>query len=142
MIVNEKELLTYYFNSVRGKNALSKYKTKLPFKPSEQMAGLIGDIFGDGHLQGDPKWRIDYTSKSKDELKRFEKEIIDVFNVWGKIRECKTNTYGKTFNYGVNYKAVAITLHLFGAPSGNKVLQNFDIPQWILENKKFFRRFI
>lgn len=140
MKVTKKELLKYYKNSKRGESALQNYK--FPFNPSVQMAGIIGDICGDGHLQGDPKWRIDYTSKSKDELKRFEKEIEMVFGVRGKIRECRTNTYGKTFNYGVNYKAVAITLYLFGAPGGNKVLQSFKIPGWIIDDKEIFRRFI
>ena len=42
----------------------------------------------------------------------------------------------------MNYKAVAVILFLFGAPKGNKVLQPFKIPNWILEDKEFFRRFI
>jgi len=140
MNITKKELLKYYKNSKRGEKALQNYP--FPFKPSVQLAGIMGDLFGDGHLQGNPKWRIDYTSKSTTELKRFEKEIKEIFNVKGKIRECSTNKYGKTFNYGINYKAVAITLYLFGAPGGNKVLQPFKIPHWILDDKESFRRFI
>lgn len=140
MIVAREDLIGFYKNQKRGERALQDYP--FPFGPSEQLAGIIGDIFGDGHLQGNPKWRIDYTSKSTDELNRFEGEIEKVFGAKGKIRECTTNRYGTTFNYGVNYKAVAIILYLFGAPAGNKVLQPIKIPDWILNNKKFFKRFI
>ena len=96
---------------------------------------------GDGHLQHPPKNRLDYTSKSIKELNRFGKEIYDVFKINGKIRKCSTNKY-KTYNYGVNNKTLALFLHSIGVPAGAKVFQDFRVPKWILQDRRFFARFI
>ena len=53
------------------------------------LAGIVADIMGDGHLQGPPKWRMDYTSKDITELERFNNEIKGLFGYSGKIRKNK-----------------------------------------------------
>jgi len=138
----KEDILKIYKSENAGRKALEKYSHLFPIRPSERIAGIIGDIFGDGHMQGNPKWRFDYTSKSIKELKRFEKEIYKEFKIKGKIRECKTNMWGTTYNYGVNSKVISRVLFSFGAPVGNKVLNPLKIPKWILNDKRFFRRFI
>ena len=127
-----------------GKNKLNldpRAASWFPLYPSEKLAGLVADLMGDGHLQGNPKWRFDYCSGSEDELYRFEESVVSLFGVKGKIRKCTANKYG-TMNYGVNCRSLAKTLFLIGVPTGNKVIRNYPIPSWILVNKEFFSSFV
>lgn len=141
VILRYKEFLeTYKTRSYRIKH-LEKYKDLFPIKANKTLAGIVADLIGDGHLQGDPIWRIDFTSKSIKELRRFEKEIYSIFQIKGTIRECKSNTFGKTYNIGINCSPIARILYLIGVPNGQKVLKKFDIPLWIKNDKECFRRF-
>jgi hypothetical protein len=45
-------------------------------------------------------------------------------------------------NLGVNNKPLGRVLQFIGVPAGAKVFKSFAIPDWILENKRFFSRFI
>ena len=131
---------TYKTRSHRIRH-LENYKNLFPVKANIVLAGIIADLIGDGNLQADPKWRIDFTSKSKSELRRFEKEILSLFNVKCKIRMCSSNIYGETYNISMNCSPITRILFLCGVVSGQKVLVDFDIPIWIKKDKKCFRRF-
>lgn len=133
-------LKTYKTRGYRIRH-LENYRKFFPINSSEGLAGIVGDLISDGHLQGNPKWRIDFTSKSKKELKRFEKEIYLLFEIKGKIRECTTNKLSKSYNLGINCSPVSRILFLCGVPSGQKVLSPFKIPYWIKRDKECFRRF-
>ena len=141
-IVTYNDILKTYTSKDAGIKALEKIKQITPIYSSTRLAGIVGDLFGDGHLQGPNKWRIDYTSGSVPELKRFGREIYIQFGRKGKIRKCTTNKLGVTYNYGFNNKPIARVLFLCGVPAGNKVMQNLQIPSWILNNKFYFTRFI
>ena len=134
-----KFLKTYKTRGYRIKH-LENYKPLFPIKTNPKLSGIIADLIGDGILQGDPKWRLDFTSNEVDELKRFEKEIFSLFSVRGKIRKCSSNKYS-TYNIAINSSPIARILYLCGVPSGQKVLKSFKIPSWILEDKECFRRF-
>ncbi len=141
ILLKYEDVLNTYKSKEHGKKALLPYLDWFPIKASRELAGVIADLMGDGHLQGSPKLRIDYTSKSTEELRRFEKEIIYLFNIKGKIRKCRTNKYN-TYNIGINNKPLARVLKSIGVPPGSKVLSSFSIPLWILSDKTFFSRFI
>jgi hypothetical protein len=132
-------LKTYKTRGYRLKH-LEKYKSFFPIKSSPRLAGIIADLMGDGHLQGEPKWRIDFTSKDNFELLRFGDEMNKLFNIDSKIRKCTSNKYN-TSNIAINCSPVARILFLCGASVGQKVLQSFSIPSWILKDKECFRRF-
>ena len=141
VILRYKDFIkTYKTRGYRIKH-LENYKHLFPIKSSITLSGIVADLICDGNLQGDPKWRIDFTSKSIEELKRFEKEIMSLFNVKCKIRECKSNLFGKTYNISMNCSPIARILFLCGVPSGQKVLTSFNIPDWIKKDKKYFKRF-
>ena len=112
-LINKEDILLLY----KDEHYVEKILEEYPVDYSEILAGIVGDLIGDGHLQGNPKWRIDYTSNSIDELKRFEDTIFKIFKIKGKIRTCSTNKFGKTYNYGVNCKSIAIILNSLGVPS-------------------------
>lgn len=141
VLLNFEDVLNTYKSQPSGQLALVKYKHWFPIIKSPELAGIVADLMGDGHLQAAPKLRLDYTSKSTEELDRFNKEIYNLFKINGKIRKCKTNLY-HTYNLGINNKPLARVLILLGIPSGSKVLSNFQIPEWILTDKKLFARFI
>ena len=141
ILVNKTNFVNSYEIKECGFKAYEKYRCWFPVKPSERLAGIIADLMGDGHIQGNGPWRLDFTSKYKKELLRFENEIYSLFKVKGKIRPCTTNKYS-TYNYGVNCKPLIKILEICGAPSGAKVLKSFKISDWIINNKKYYKSFI
>ncbi len=141
ILVNINDILDTYKSKQHGIKIFSKYKYWFPIKPSQRLAGIVADLMGDGHLQDHPKLRLDYTSKSITELERFNQEIFYLFGIKGKIRDCTTNKYN-TKNLGINNKLLARILKLIGVPTGAKVFKEFSIPNWILEDKELFVRFI
>ena len=142
LLITYKDLLNLYMNEEIGNLYIRKYKKWFPILGSVELSGIIADLMSDGHLQGKPRWRFDYTYKNEDEKERFEKELISLFNIKGKSRPCTTNKFSKTYNYGVNCKALGRVMYLCGVPTGNKVLKKYSIPKWILDDREFFRRFI
>ncbi|MEK6924718.1 MAG: hypothetical protein AABW71_00590 [Nanoarchaeota archaeon] len=140
IILTYEDLLTTYKTRTHRIRHLKDYTHLFPINANETLAGIVADLMGDGNLQKTPVWRIDFTSKDLEELKRFETEMLKNFNINGKIRPCSTNKY-HTYNIGFNCAPVARILYLAGVPAGQKVLQKFDLPNWIKEDKDYFRRF-
>lgn len=140
LVTLEDVLKTYKFKKA-GNNAMEPYVRWFPLKPTAELAGVVADLICDGHLQGEPKWRVDFTFKLIEDKERFENEVKKIFGVTGKSRPCKTNEFSITYNYGLNCGPLARTLYLCGVPAGNKVLNEFEFPIWILKDKKFFREF-
>jgi hypothetical protein len=140
VILRYNDFLKTYKTRSHRINHLVNYEKWFPVNASETLAGIVGDLVSDGSLQGEDKWRIDFTSKSIDELKRFENEVYYLFKIRGKVRRCTSNKY-KTYNLGINCSPLARVLFLCGVPAGNKVKQDFYIPLWILNNRKYFKRF-
>lgn len=136
-----EEVLGTYKTREAGIKALSKYRCWFPLPLSPQLAGIVADLMGDGHLQY-PKWRMDYTSASIEELERFNKEIRELFGYSGHIRQVTQNTFGESYLLGLNCNQLGRVMHLCGVPRGAKVLTPFGIPQWITEDKECFRRFM
>lgn len=79
ILLTKRDVLKTYKSKVAGLKVLEKYDSWFPVYLSPELAGVIGDIMGDGHLQGVSKWRLDYTSKSLDELNRFGNYSIPAF---------------------------------------------------------------
>lgn len=140
-ILDVNDVLRTYNYREAGKRALSKHVDWFPVRASLSLAGIVADLMGDGNLQGAPEWRIYYTSKRTSELKRFEKEIFKLFGLRGDIRVCSTNKYG-TQNIGFYNRVLSRTLNVVGVPAGQKVLNRFSVPTWILEDSLLFSVFI
>ena len=76
ILVNKSDVLDTYKSKQHGIKSFSKYNPWFPIRSSPKLAGIVADLMGDGHLQGYPKLRLDYTSKSILELERFNQEIF------------------------------------------------------------------
>jgi len=142
LLITSNDVLKLYKSNAKAKKQLYRYKSWFPLIGSKKLSGVVADLMCDGHLQGDPWWRFDYTFKLFEEKNRFENEIFSLFGIKGRARPCTTNKFSKTFNYGVNCRPLARLLCLCGVPSGNKVLTKYSIPHWILNDKENFRRFV
>jgi hypothetical protein len=141
-IINFEQVLDTYKCKKSGKNSLSKYKEWFPLYLNPQIAGIVADLMADGHLQKGRFWRMDYCSKSKEELNRLNIEINEVFGYSGAIRPCTTNRYGETYLLAISCQPIGRIMTLCGVPRGAKVLTKFNIPEWIINDKECFRRFI
>ncbi len=142
VLIRKEDVLNLFKIRTNGKKVVNLHSQWFPVVASPKLAGIVADLMGDGHLQGFKLWRIDFTSKDKLELRRFESTVFSLFGVRGKIRPCNGNKFGKTFNIGINNKLLARILFLVGVPPGCKVKTKFLIPNWILEDKEYFRTFV
>lgn len=141
-LVTKSQYISTYKSESHGRKYADKNDNWFPVEESCQLAGLIGDLTTDGHVQGYDKLRFDFTASNKDKLLRFEDTLKDIFGVEGKIRENKTNPYSTSFNYGVNCKPLTRILIECGVPTGNKVKTKFNVPKWIQEDKDYFTAYI
>lgn len=101
---------------------------------SNKLAEFFGIMMGDGGMN---KFQIKITLHHKDDL-GFTKYVISL--IWSLFR-IKPSVYHRP-KLSVNDLAISRVelvdyLHLIGLPIGNKVKQNFNIPNWIKRNKNF-----
>lgn len=141
-IVTKSDYISTYKSKQHGVKFANKYEEWFPVKESCQLAGIVGDLTTDGHVQGYDKLRFDFTAGSKDKLLRFEERLKELFSIEGKVRENRTNPYSTSFNYGVNSKPLTRILIECGVPTGNKVKTKFNVPEWIQQDKEYFTAYI
>jgi len=141
IILRYSDFLETYKTRGYRLNHLQKYKKLFPIKSSPILAGLVGDLISDGHLQGNPIWRMDFTSKNIDELNSFNKRMKSLFGIDSKIRKCTSNKYSESFNLGINCAPVTRIFWKIGVPSGQKVIKSFELPVWIKSDRKCFKEF-
>ena len=142
ILVSKSDYISTYNSEFHGRKYAEKYDNWFPVVSSKMLAGLIGDLTTDGHVQGYDKLRFDFTAADKSKLRSFEDRLKKLFGIEGKIRENRTNPYSESFNYGVNSKPLTRILIECGVPTGNKVKTKFTVPEWILQDKKYFTAYI
>ena len=76
MKIKLKDVLETYKCQEAGKKALKNYIHLFPIRGSERLEGIIADLTGDGHFQGEPKYRLDYCSKNINELNAEKKTYL------------------------------------------------------------------
>ena len=140
VLLTAQKTVPLYKSQEKAKEIIANHKDWFPIMASPKMSGIVADLMFDGHLQSD-LWRIDYTSKNKVELRRFSRELFDLFRVKSKIRKNTGNKFSTSFNLGMNNKLLSRILFRVGVPAGNKTNQKYSIPEWILENRENFREF-
>ena len=139
ILVEKEQFLSTYKNETLGLRTFNKYRSWFPVRSSAALAGIVADITSDGHLQYTSP-RCDYISGDLNELKRFSRELYDLFGYKGYVDESKTNPYSRSYWYRVNCQAIGRVLSLCGTPSGCKVKKKFDVPEWIKNGEPEIRR--
>lgn len=142
VLVTKEDYISTYNSEWHGRKYAEKHDSWFPVKETPELAGLVGDLTTDGHVQGDPKLRFDFTASDKEDIMLFEQRLDDLFGVTGKIRKNTTNPYSTSYNYGVNSKPLTRILIECGVPTGSKVKTKFGVPQWIREDPECFRAYI
>jgi len=128
-LVTREDYISTYDSDFHGKKYADKHSEWFPVERSCTLAGLIGDLTTDGHVQGYNKLRFEFTASSKEKPELFENRPNKLFALKHDIRENKTNPYSTSFNYGVNSKPLTRILIECGAPTDCKVKTKFNIPR-------------
>ncbi|MBU1004704.1 MAG: hypothetical protein KKC54_02160 [Nanoarchaeota archaeon] len=134
-----------FLDSYENKNYVSSsIKKKFPIyledSLTEEYAYLIGKVIGDGHL--DSKFTLKLIGKEKD-LITLRDLIINKFEI-----DANRFSIRKRVNKGVshllqiNCAFLGRILSLLGAPRGNKTKKAFNVPSWILADKRFKKLFL
>lgn len=104
---------------------------RLPLEYSAELAALIGHVMGDGTI--DSYGSFEYANKDYTLIEKIKEYVYRVFNctTYREIKVRKPN--GIVFK--LIYPAViGRLLKKAGAPQGRKVIQVFDVPQWIKDS--------
>lgn len=118
-------------------------------------ARLLGFLFGNGHLTKDFS-QVDFASDSIEELEEIQKDL-NTLNIQftkikkdhGKVVTAKRvgqkdakEYIGTTIHFVVFSTAFGKLISLLGCPRGDKAIQQYDLPQWILSNKWLLKQFL
>lgn len=101
---------------------------------SIQLAEFMGIMMGDGGMS---KWQLVVTLHHRDDLaySRFVRKLIEkLFGVRPSVYHSPRDSVN---DIAVSRVGLTRRLHELGLPIGNKVKQQFDIPKWIIKDKKF-----
>src|SRR3989344_2490107 len=129
--LNEIEKNLIFIRSRSGQ----KTKIKFPIKTSNEMASLVGHVYGDGCIPS-KKRQFEYSNNRKElitEVKNFTKLIFNL----NPISERNSER-----NHDVKYSSIAgDILKLFGGISSPKILNYRKVPEWILNEKKSYKKY-
>lgn len=132
-----------------GRNSLvthNKFNTgfkikKQIFEPkqSKELAEMLGILVGDGHLC---TYQTTMTTNSITDIEH-AKFVSGLFKKLFKIEvPIQKNSGSNSVDVIVSSKKLADFLALMGMTKGNKIHNGLHIPEWIMENNKFWRPFI
>jgi intein/homing endonuclease len=136
IIVNKEDFIASYKRKVIGKKYCKIYINWFPIKSSPLLADIIGCLMSDGYL-GDGI--IQFISKNKRDVKGFESKIRKLFNLETKIR--LSPSFKRTWECIILNSSLCRVLKLCGAPSGEKVNNKFQVPNWVLWGGKEIQRY-
>ena len=101
-----------------------------PLKFDHRLASLVAHATGDGHIK-DKTYNFEYRNSSDELIKKVYDLIFDIFKIKCKVYSAKDGTKQVETPSIVGY-----VLYKAGAPTGNKIKSEFDVPVWIKEGDK------
>ena len=138
VIVSGNQLANTYKSSYYRNLSLKKYKSLLPLKLSPSLVRIFASLITDGFMDIRPQGNttkysyIGYFSKYQTELVKFNKSFYNLFQVKGTIRDWGVREYGESMGCIINNSVLTRLLHLAGVPGGDKTIQTYSIPSYIL----------
>src|SRR3989344_5663582 len=115
ILVNKSQFLNTYKNKKLGLVSAYKKNNILPLKSSIELAGIVGDLFSDGHIGSK---MVIFSSNNNQSLDQFGKNAKKIFRINYEIRDVITNMYGVKSLYIFDSPLMRI-LNLCGVPIGN-----------------------
>lgn len=138
------------FNEAKKQAGLSTVNTRIldftkeAFQLDKNIASIASYLTFDGHLYKDLKGFM-YCSSHLEDLKEFENLVKRKFgNNLREIYHLNSGGSGKRKTHKIYFFNKKISAWLFecGVPKGNKVLQSFNVPDWIISSKEFSREYL
>jgi len=138
-----KRLGDKWGQSLGGKNSFGNLKRiKIPIK-DDKLAELFGIVLGDGNVQSTKGEKIGvynvrvvgHSVDDRNYLLYFVKPLFEsLFDSSARIYESKTN---RALNVSMDSKEVVNFFEENGFKSGNKIVNQIGIPNWIKDNDEF-----
>tara|TARA_Y100000310_G_C20572526_1_gene758771 strand:- start:313 stop:1149 length:837 start_codon:yes stop_codon:yes gene_type:complete len=139
LIVTKKDFIRTYKSRKYANEAISKYGHLLPIKSSEKLAEVAAQLLTDGSVHIKPRYNsrhyswVAFYSKNVDEMLQFERLIIDLFDIKGSIRDMGIRKIGIRYGYFIINAFLTRVISLCGVPGGDKVKNEYKVPDWILQ---------
>lgn len=136
-----EEFLKMYKLKDLGINNARKYNLRFPLKLDANLAKIVAYLTFDGHLSLRQHCFL-YTGKNEISIMPFRKLIKKTFGMNGILRFKNDGKFGPSCELRIFNNPITKLLYLAGTPNGNKTLQAFSIPKWILKNKELIRAYL
>lgn len=137
IVVSKENFLRTYINKAYGYKVLNQYDI-LPVRPSPILASIVAHLMGDGNLSkdkfvGDFRFygTVPILNKIKDDVK---KEFgINPYKYYH-------HPQGDVYVLKYNNCVISRILELCGVPRGDKILNYFKVPDWIMNGDKEIKK--
>lgn len=151
ILVDKETALETYKNKRMGNQNIEKHDQYFPVVSSISLAEITADLLTDGFMDIRKRYNskyfgyIGYFSKETLELEKFKENVLKIFGINGTIREWGIRKYGESKGVIFTNSFLTRILHCCGVPGGDKVIQSYEIPKWIINSsakikKAFLRR--
>lgn len=140
----------YHFGSfnkakeIAGLDIKNVIITKFPknaFKKDKDLASIASHITFDGHLYKDLKGFY-FSSKNIKDLERFEKIVKRKFGLPPRYHLFNSGSRNQTHVIYFFNKIICEFLVNVGVQKGDKAIQEFDVPKWIVNSREFSREYL
>lgn len=132
--INPKEFKGNILKISAKKRSVFIEPEQLPVLSSPELASLVGHGLGDGHIE--EGGCFEYTNRQTSLHAEVSRIIYKIFN-GSKYTETNTENARRRRRYNV---IVGNILYFVGVPKGNKTLQPFSVPWWILNGSKEIKK--
>lgn len=115
---------------------IKKYSLKYFYSktPLSFMASLVAFVMGDGHIRKNMAG-LQFFFKHKHDAEIFKEDFLNHFPFETVVLKKSEFCYF----IEISSKGLAELLQILGAPSGNKVFQEFNIPNWIFPGPNYIK---
>ena len=114
---------------------------KNAFKLDKDLVAIVSYVTFDGHLYKNFKGFY-YSSKNINDLKIFKKIVKRKFGLPARYHLFNSGSRNQTHMIYFFNKQVCEFLFKSGAPKGDKAIQIFDVPEWIVKSREFSREYL
>ncbi|PIN91972.1 hypothetical protein COU61_01705, partial [Candidatus Pacearchaeota archaeon CG10_big_fil_rev_8_21_14_0_10_35_13] len=110
---------------------------------------IMGFVFGDGNLSTGKSDQVGFYGKEEDlnTIREDLKKIGFSSSLYSRKRNHQMKTQYSSYEFERTEKSLrspssslAVLLNLLGTPAGNKALQDYQIPEWIMRSPKWYKR--
>lgn len=122
------------------------FKKILPLFPTVELAEIAADLMTDGHIAvrnyyNSKKYSyVGFFSDDLLELERFQFRIKKIFRMEGNIREWGVRKNGRSKGCIIADARLCRLLELCGIPAGDKVMQKYGVPRWVMTGDREIKR--